>query len=965
MTVDELQVLITANTANLQQELKKTQSQLSNLEKASGQTSSKMLTGFKVFKAGLLALGIGKLIQAIGNELGSAIKRVDTMNNYTRVMGNLAISSKDAEDSILVLKDKLIGLPTTLDQAASAVQRFASANGNVKASTSMFLALNNAILAGGASTEIQSSALEQLSRAYAKGKPDMMEWRTAMMAMPAQLKQVGLAMGYASADQLGEALRSGTVSMNEFMVMLTKLNKEGANGFKSFEEQARNSTGGIQTSVMNVKTAIQRGLADIMDAIGQSNIAGFFDMIRRAIDAVIPYIAGFVKAMVTAVSIVARLFGYKGKNKTKETAESTAGAISSVGGAGSDASDGLDKATGSAKKLNKELHGLAAFDEMNVLKEQDTSSGGGGSSGSGGADFSGLGDIDLSMFDNLESSSKKMDEIADKILNAMKKVFDFLKSFDYSAIVTHVKSIGTALVDIFTNDKVQTSAKNLFENTIQTFKNVTKNIYQIGLNIGEALVGSIDKYLTQQKDRIAGFISNMFNIRIDMNNIISGLSDAYAEISKIFKTDDMKQIGADIINIFVDPLMTATEVISKFTRDFVNILVKPIIDNSEKLRETMEKTLGPIRTVFDTLSGAISYMGETFNQVYDEHLKPLFDSLASGLSDTFSKFLDVYNEYIQPFIQRMSEQLQELWDNHLKGLWDNVSGLLGSIGDALKVLWEQWLKPVIDWIIQNIIPIIVPICERIWLVVKAVLSIVIDVISGIIGVLKGIIDFLVGIFTGDWDKAWSGIKGIFESIWNMIKSIVLTIWDTIKGVVQTGIDFVKAVISAIANWIVTKFNMIRDTIHNVMTAIKTGMTNIWNSILNTVRGVINGILGGIEAMCNGVIRGLNKIITPLTKVGNKILSVVGIKNFSFSPIPEVSIPRLESGMNFVPKDYFGPVYLDYGERVLTKEENQDYSTNKTPQRIVINLGGEKIFDEFIDYTNEKSFATNGEVLFNV
>ena len=38
------------------------------------------------------------------------------------------------------------------------------------------------------------------------------------MAMPAQLKQIGLSMGYASADQLGEALRNGTVSMNEFMV---------------------------------------------------------------------------------------------------------------------------------------------------------------------------------------------------------------------------------------------------------------------------------------------------------------------------------------------------------------------------------------------------------------------------------------------------------------------------------------------------------------------------------------------------------------------------------------------------------------------------------------------------------------------------------------------------------------------------------------------------------------------------
>ena len=118
-------------------------------------------------------------------------------------------------------------------------------------------------------------------------------------------------------------------------------------------------------------------------------------------------------------------------------------------------------------------------------------------------------------------------------------------------------------------------------------------------------------------------------------------------------------------------------------------------------------------------------------------------------------------------------------------------------------------------------------------------------------------------------------------------------------------------------------------------------------------------------MCNGIIRGLNKILTPLTKVGNTILKAVGIKSFSFSTLSEISIPRLETGMNFVPKDYFGPVYLDYGERVLTKEENEEFNSSKTPQKIVINVGNEKVFDDFIDYMNEKSFETNGEVCLSV
>lgn len=225
-------------------------------------------------KSILSALGIGKLISkafsVINSSMDGAISRLDTLNNYPKVMSNLGIASEDAQKSINKMSDKLSGLPTTLDAGAMAVQRFTSANGNIKKSTDYFLALNNAILAGGASADIQSTALEQLSQAYAKGKPDMMEWRSLMTAMPAQLKQVATAMGYVSTDKLGEDLRNGKVSMDEFMNTIVKLNTKGVAGFQSFEEQAKNSTGGIKTSITVAKTQIIKGVADIIKALDES-----------------------------------------------------------------------------------------------------------------------------------------------------------------------------------------------------------------------------------------------------------------------------------------------------------------------------------------------------------------------------------------------------------------------------------------------------------------------------------------------------------------------------------------------------------------------------------------------------------------------------------------------------------------------------------------------------------------------
>lgn len=277
----------------------------SDVERKTNKFSGAMkgLTG-KIALGNLAAKGIAKGFSMIAGSMDSAISRVDTLNNFSKVMGNLGINSKDADASIKKLSEKLTGLPTSLDSAAASVQRFTSKNGDINKSTDLFLAMNNAILAGGAPAEQQASAIEQLSQAYAKGKPDMMEWRSLQSVMPAQLKQIATEMGYAggNADKLGEDLRSGKVSMEEFMGVVSKMNKEGGKNFKSFEEQARNATGGIQTAITNMKTAITRGVGNAIGELDKSlQNAGF--------DSIATYISKFGGVFEKGITGVAQYIG--------------------------------------------------------------------------------------------------------------------------------------------------------------------------------------------------------------------------------------------------------------------------------------------------------------------------------------------------------------------------------------------------------------------------------------------------------------------------------------------------------------------------------------------------------------------------------------------------------------------------------------------------------------------------------
>lgn len=61
-------------------------------------------------------------------------------------------------------------------------------------------------------------------------------------------------------------------------------------------------------------------------------------------------------------------------------------------------------------------------------------------------------------------------------------------------------------------------------------------------------------------------------------------------------------------------------------------------------------------------------------------------------------------------------------------------------------------------------------------------------------ILGGLIDFIAGVFTGDWERAWDGVKRIFKGVWN--------------GIVVVLESAVNLIIKGI-NWLISKLNTIQ------------------------------------------------------------------------------------------------------------------------------------------------------------
>lgn len=926
MTVEELQIVISAQTKSAKSELNSVKNEVTGLKNHVDKVTGSIGNSFKSIRNIVAGLGIASLIKStILSNVDAAIKRVDTLSNYSRVMSNLGAGSVQANASIQKLSNKLIGLPTTLDDASGAVQRFTSVNSNISRSTDMFLALNNAILAGGASSEIQKSALEQLSQSYAKGKPDMFEWRSAMTAMPAQMKQVAEAMGFVNASALGEALRNGTVSMDQFMDTIMKLNTQGINGYQSFEEQARNATGGIATSIANMRTAIVRGMSDVMNTIGQSNIAGFFTNIAKAINSCIPYVVAFTKVVMVAVGYLTALFGGKSKklsssfggvsNNAKKAAGNTGALAKNMNNASnssqklskgaSGTGSGLKKAAGNASKLKKELNGaLAGFDAINNINSSNSSSdpSSGGSGGSGGAGGSG-GDIGgFSMDDSGAEEQKGLLEEVDKQLEEIKKkvaeFFQPLKQswdkfgapmiaaavFAFSGIRSLLSEIGKSMYTVWENG---TGAK-----TVELILKIFTNIFKIIGNISQGLA---DAWNTAGLgDSIIQHLWNIFNSILKIIN----------EILKIVR-DITKAIDWTIVLGAVNVVLGIIDGLFSFIADNVGLILGILSAIAGlSLFSTLAGILGTVVTQIQLAVGIFS--GWT--------------SLATALSGAFGILPQIFASIVMAvnpvnvIIGAVIATVVDLWQKS-KSFRDDIVSILGNIATIVQKVFINIVAPVISTvagIIKDFVNMVLKPLWNVWeTVFKDIMGIVSDLLKFVTPIFSTILDILGPIFQlslthlqGTFRIVFAAIGGIIQGAGAVIHAVVDGIRGFFNGLgtwmeVTFGFKW-KNVFEAVKN-IVKAFRDYMGPIISSVQVIFMGLANFiggvfsgnwkraWLGVKQIFEGIVSGLGAIFKAPLNFMIDGINKFLSGIGKI--KIpdwVPGVGGKGFSIPKIPRLA-----------------------------------------------------------------------------
>ena len=200
----------------------------------------------------------------------------------------------------------------------------------------------------------------------------------------------------------------------------------------------------------------------------------------------------------------------------------------------------------------------------------------------------------------------------------------------------------------------------------------------------------------------------------------------------------------------------------------------------------------------------------------------------------------------------------------------------------------------------------------------------IDALMPILQTLMDLLDPIIELFISLLDPIVNLISGALTPLVQALEPIISVIKTALMPILRSLGERFSETFGAIAELVGNQISTVKNVLSGIIEFLRNVFTGNWRGAWESVKKIFGSIWEGIKnafkVPINWIIDGINKFLKGLNKIEiPDWVPLVGGKGFDIK-----LIPRLKKGLDFVPGDYF-PAYLDYGERVLTRQENQIYT----------------------------------------
>lgn len=452
---------------------------------------------------------------------------------------------------------------------------------------------------------------------------------------------------------------------------------------------------------------------------------------------------------------------------------------------------------------------------------------------------------------------------------------------------------------------------------------------------------SLDEFHTINDDKGSGDDKKPISVEpVDMSKL-DFLFDWIEKAKQLLATlfDPIKQAWENKGQAFIDSLKNAFEgiknlgiaVFSSIFEVWTNGTGQTIVENILQMWTNVFNIVGALAQAFANAwtnagngTAIIQAIADIFIAIQDVVISISNSLLNWVMSDNFQSALNIVFGILRDlfgYAQEIASWIATMYETYLAPVVDKILDCISRIIIAIGSIWE-FLKPIIDTIIDVIMNVLEPVIDGLC-----------GIIGGIIDALGGVMDFITGVFTGDWNKAWEGIKAFLGGIIDAIASLFRGLFNTIGAIFKGAWDIIVSIWSVVSSWfnnavikpLANLFNGIWNTMKNgaqnawngiknifssVASFFKNIFTNAWNGVKNVFStggrifsGITEGIVSAFKKVVNTIIAGINKVValpfkginTALKKVRD--ISFLGIEPFKglikLIDIPQ--IPSLETG----------------------------------------------------------------------
>lgn len=433
---------------------------------------------------------------------------------------------------------------------------------------------------------------------------------------------------------------------------------------------------------------------------------------------------------------------------------------------------------------------------------------------------------------NLETASKEtanamssIAKAADKVATGAQKVADKTKKLSAAAAGALGAIGGLAYSTVKSADELNTLAKQTGFSVEELQK------FQYAADLVDVSVEDITGSATKLKKAVAGDSKELAALGVKTKNADGSFRDIndifYDTLAALGNIDNETERDAAAMAIFgksadslagiVDDGGKALKELGQEAEDMGLIMSEDTVDSlndvndkidklkaqsKARLAETGAKAMAVLTPVLEKVVGLLEKLFTWIGSLSEEQLQTIMTILAvvaaiSPLATLLSKISGLVAA-IPTLISGVSSALMWLMANPIALVIAAIVGLVVLIatkGDEIQALLQRlddWLQGVFatDW------------TEIFGPVLGGILNGFFDIVKGvwdsIKGIFDGIIDFVRGVFTGDWTRAWNGVKNIFSSIMSGLANVFKSPLNLIISMINTIIDGI--------NWLIDQAN---------------------------------------------------------------------------------------------------------------------------------------------------------------